>query len=171
MHWCVNTSDPVSIKCLHWRNHSMKIDYHYVQKVINYPRIIVHKHETPCLGKNEITALDIFKKQGALWVANRASSESVFFVSEITSIRYYCVDPIHLWHPYLVIPSGKREHSLKPAPSYGVTDLLASTRPGAFIMHPDAAKQKQGWIRPNGGQVTWKNKHVFSLPSNHRISW
>lgn len=44
----------------------MKIDYHYVQKVINHPRIIVHKHETPCLEKNEKTALDIFKKQGVL---------------------------------------------------------------------------------------------------------
>lgn len=169
MRWCGNTIDPVSIKLLHWKSHSMKIECYYLLKVINYPRTIVHKRETQRLGKNVITTLGIFKKQAVLWVANRPWSP--VYLCLISSIHYYCINPIHLSRPDLIIPCGKREHSLKPAQSYGFTGELADNVAMSARRASGHCQAEAKLALPNGGQVTWKNKYVFSLPPNHKFSW
>lgn len=109
--------------------------------------------------KNVITALGIFKKEAAPWVANRAWSPLCLCL--ISSLCYCSIHPIHLLCPCLIIPFGKREHSLKPTRSYRFTGELANTWPRASIVHLSIARQKQSWICQMGAKLPGRTNMGF----------
>lgn len=122
--------------------------------------------------KNVITALGIFKKQAVLWVANRAWSPVCLCL--ISSIRYCCINPIHVSRPSFIIPFGKRKHSLQPAQSSGFTGEPADTWPRASIVRLAVARQKQGWLCRTGAKLPGRTNmffHFHPTTSFHGSYW